>query len=676
MLIVRIAVARPLAQSFFYRVKEEWRDRAVRGNWVSVPFGRSQVRGVILSTVPVEEARKEWPDLDKLKEVSELGELEQALPPAILELCEWASRYYVTPLGEILGAAVPPSTLGLKNKKREPRELKHDSAPPEIKTLTDEQKLAVESIRQAIQENPSAPPVFLLKGVTGSGKTEVYLELAREMLAQGKGVLFLVPEIALTNQLVTRVERGLGEKVAEWHSGLSDGKRRDVSAYLRSGKLRVVIGARSALFAPVKDLGLLIVDEEHDATFKQEDRVRYQARDLSIVRGKIEKIPVLLGSATPSLESLERVREGKYRFLELKNRFSHQGLPDLEMVSLREEPLIEGIQAMIAEKTLERIRETIARGEQVMVFLNRRGFAPFLLCESCGEVENCPNCSISLTFHMKPRSLKCHLCGYKALPPDECPKCQSIEIRPQGAGTESLEEELPKLLPDVVIDRLDRDVVTSQSRLDEILGNFRSGKTQLLIGTQMLVKGHDFPNVTLVVVLFADSLFRFPDFRANERAYQTLLQVIGRSGRGDKKGVALIQTYEPEHPIFEVLQGIVSEEDFIEHEREQRQELGYSPFGRMARVRVDGKRKDETLRLAEDLADTLRGWILRNETEFCEILGPSDSFIERVNDLYRFDLLIKSQKAVALQKCISVARDWATRKETEILLDVDPYGMS
>ncbi|RYZ62803.1 MAG: primosomal protein N', partial [Proteobacteria bacterium] len=353
----------------------------------------------------------------------------------------------------------------------------------EIKPLTDEQATAVETVRVAMKDPSDPSPVFLLKGVTGSGKTEVYLELARDVLAQGKGVLFLVPEIALTHQLVSRVERGLGEKVAEWHSGLSDGKRRDVSAYLRSGKLRVVIGARSALFAPVQNLGLIIVDEEHDATFKQEDRVRYQARDLSVVRAKLEKVPLILGSATPSLESLERVREGKYRFIELKNRFSKQGLPELEMISLREEPLVEGIQAMITERTRERIQETLDRGEQVLVFLNRRGYAPFLLCEACGQVDECPNCSISLTFHIHPRSIKCHLCGYRADPPEECSKCHSIEIHPKGAGTESLEDDLPKLFAGVTIDRLDRDSVTSQKRLDEILTAFRDGRTQLLTGT-------------------------------------------------------------------------------------------------------------------------------------------------------------------------------------------------
>ena len=686
-LIVKIAVARPLDRLYTYRIPAADAERAVPGNWAKIPFGRGgSAYGFIIEVLgAVGSVVLDFPE-KSLKPVTELGPIEQALPPKILELCQWTSRYYCTALGEVCMTASPLATLGLKNAKKEPRKLAslkskaEGGEDPVVAELNPEQLAAVALILG--KKSAGASSVVLLKGVTGSGKTEVYLEVARAALREGRGVLVLVPEIALTNQLVRRIEAGLGERVVQWHSAMAAGRRRDQTAALRRGELRVVVGARSAVFAPVPNLGLIVVDEEHDATYKQEDRVRYQARDLAIVRARLENAQVVLGSATPSLESVQRAESGKYAYAEMKSRFSHHGLPDIELVSLREEVMVEGIQARLAERTLEEIRATLARGEQAMVFLNRRGFAQFLLCEACGEVEQCPNCSISLTFHFQNRKLKCHVCGFEEKTPELCQKCGSEHLQMMGAGTESLEEELPKLLPEARILRLDRDTVTSATRLEEILSDFRERKADLLVGTQMLVKGHDFPEVTLVVVLFADGLFRFPDFRANERSYQTLLQVAGRSGRGAKKGKVLIQTFEPEHPIFGVLLGEIPEEVFLQEEKTMRAALLYPPYGRLARLRVEAASKEEAMAAANELRgifDQLHPErapydVDQPDPEAFEALGPSEAFLEKAKGIFRWDLLLKSASIGKLHSFIGVAKRWAEAKEVSLLVDVDPYG--
>lgn len=675
--IVSVAVPRPLDAFFSYGIPND--ERAYRpGTWVRVPFGRSTVIGfVVESPKPISELPASV-DPSKLKSILESGDEEDRIPPDVFALCEWASKYYAQPLGELLAAACPPASLGLRSTNREAKFVSRNTVAQREIFLNDEQKIALAGM-DALRVRPAALRVALLHGVTGSGKTEVYIELAKRVLAAGKGVLLLVPEIALTSQLHERLESGIGETVARWHSAMPDAKRRDQGAALRRGEIRVVVGARSAVFAPIQDLGLILVDEEHDPTYKQEDRVHYHARDLSIVRGKNADALVVLGSATPSLESRERVREGKYAEFELKARYSTGGMPAIELIDLGDEVLVEGIQASIAQKTLTAIQETLARGEQAMIYLNRRGFAAFLRCRDCGEVSECPNCSISLTVHKRSRELRCHVCGHAEAIPDFCPKCQAVDLDPIGAGTESLEEELPKILPDVKILRLDRDAVTSASRLEKTLNAFRNGEAQILLGTQMLAKGHDFPKVTLVVVVLADALFRYPDFRAPERALQILSQVSGRAGRAELPGRVLIQTYQPDAPVLAVLLGERTEEDFLAEELELRQALSYPPFGRMARLRLESTERNEAVSRCEAIAIALRAaqpGIEKDESGLrLEYLGPSEAFLERAKGIFRWDLLIKSSSVRALSRSISVAKKLAARERWTLLVDVDPYGL-
>ncbi len=671
--ILSVAIPRPLDGLFTYRLPDPMKDKVRVGGWVRVPFGRATTHAYIIEEPRPLAQLSQAMDPAKLKNVLEVGEAEPILTADSLALCRWASDYYRSPLGEVLQAAAPAAVLGLKTAKREARKWapkKSNLNGPAPFELNEEQRTAVEKMDEIRLSSPGK--TVLLEGVTGSGKTEVYLELARRALAQGRGVLLLVPEIALTPQLHMRLEQGLGEAVGLWHSAMPAGKRRDLGAALRNRELRVVVGARSAVFAPLPELGLIVVDEEHDPTYKQEDRVRYHARDLAVVRSRLCGALTVLGSATPSLETRERVLEGKYEITRLTRRIAAGGLPKIEIVDLREAPRVEEARFPLAEETLKRIRDVVAAGQQAMIFLNRRGYAAFLVCEACGESPGCPQCSISLTLHKRSSQLRCHVCGHFEPIPDVCKKCSGYELSPVGAGTESLEEEIPRLVPEARVLRLDRDQVTSATRLDQILSDFRERKADILLGTQMLVKGHDFPGVTLVVVVLADALLKWPDFRAPERAYQILLQVAGRAGRGDQPGQVLMQTFQPDHPVLKVLTGRLPESDFLSAERQLRQDLGYPPFKRLLRLRIESPDREKARSGAGALADGLMRQIVDPDLA---ILGPSEAFLERAKGIWRWDLLIKAGNVGMLQKVLSFSKGWARESELDLVADVDPQGI-
>lgn len=679
-LILSVAIPRPLQGLFTYKLPAHLSSHVKVGGWVKVPFRRSVTHAFVVEPPRPLSELSSGISIEKLKDVLDVGLSESVFPADVWDLCRWAHDYYFAPLGEVLNCAAPATLLELGGAlKRKSKALPANVPLIPGHVLTDEQLRAFHYLNKLRMEGGGR--VALLKGVTGSGKTEVYIELAKKALAEGRGVLILVPEIALTPQLHDRFESGLGAPVALWHSAVSKGRRLMHGMALRRGEVKVVVGARSAVFAPLLNLGLIVVDEEHDPTFKQEDRVRYHARDLAVVRAKLTNSFVVLGSATPSFETRERVREGRYSLSTLDQRIAPGGLPRIEYVDLRTEAKLEKTQAPLAVKTIQAIQEAITSGDQVIVYLNRRGFAAFLLCKDCGNVTECPQCSISLTVYRRSSDLRCHLCGHREATPDVCKKCQGIELQEMGAGTESLENELPQLLEGAKILRLDRDQITSATRLSEILSSFRKGEANILLGTQMLVKGHDFPGVTLVVVILADSLFHWPDFRAHERALQILKQVSGRAGRGEKAGRVLIQTYKSDHPVLNALQNDLSEQSFLEEERELRMALGYPPFGRLARIRFENPSREEASDRAVKVAHRLRTVLVSelDPAKFADsrlqLLGPSEAFLKRVKGIYRWDLILKAKNVENLQKALRVAREYCGQNKWQFVADIDPYGI-
>ncbi|HVE84571.1 MAG TPA: primosomal protein N', partial [Myxococcales bacterium] len=506
--------------------------------------------------------------------------------------------------------------------------------------LTPEQEAAVSELNAAIDARGFQP--FLLHGVTGSGKTEVYLRAVEHALALGKGGLILVPEIALTPQLVGRFRSRFGSGVAVLHSALKDRERLRHWQALRRGEVRIAVGVRSAVFAPVADLGVVVVDEEHDSSFKQEEKLRYQARDLAVVRAKQCGAVVVLGSATPSLETLENARRGRYRMLRMRSRVDDRPLPRVELVDLREarprEPEPADEPPILAPPLVEAMADTLARGQQAILFLNRRGHATFLVCEVCGMQVRCDACDVSLTHHLSARRLMCHYCGQIWPVPDTCHECGGPLLK-LGVGTERVVGEVVERFPRARVERLDRDSATSAERLTELLASFARREVDVLVGTQMVAKGHDFPGVTLVCVVMADTSLALPDFRAAERTFQLLTQVSGRAGRGRDEGRVLIQTYNPDAPP--VRRVVLHDFDgFAERELDWRRRFAYPPYARMVGVRVDGTDPEQTRQVARRLAD-LAASRLPPPRAGVRLLGPAPAPISRIKGRYRWQLLLK-----------------------------------
>ncbi|MBW2276148.1 MAG: primosomal protein N' [Deltaproteobacteria bacterium] len=537
-----------------------------------------------------------------------------------------------------------------------------------------EQQAAVSSIEGGLDQR-GIYRGFLLHGVTGSGKTEVYLRAIERATEHGRGALVLVPEIALTPQLVHRYRARFGDAVAIWHSGLTDRERYDQWQLLLSGRVRVAVGVRSAVFAPVRDLGIVVVDEEHDGSFKQERGFAYQARDLALLRASRAGAVAVLGSATPSLETHHNAAIGKLERLELKARVTDLPLPRVEIVDRTSHRGGPGGQEVFSGPLHEAIGETLERGEQAILFLNRRGFAPTMICSSCGEVHRCDDCAVSLTYHRRPQGLVCHYCGARRPVPERCPSCASTELKPMGAGTQKAEQVLTQLFPEARVARLDRDVASGRS-VEAVLDRLRKGEVDILVGTQMVTKGHDFPRVTLVGVLNADVGLHMPDFRAAERTFQLLTQVAGRAGRSELGGRALIQTYSPSHPAIQLASGH-DFESFAAYESEAREELGYPPFGRLAALRLSGTDPGRVERAARDLFVQLREEQSRQSKRLVTLLGPAPAPIPLVQNRHRWRILLRAQRQDRIRRLLAaiVPTVESTSSGVRVRIDVDPVSM-
>jgi primosomal protein N' (replication factor Y) (superfamily II helicase) len=546
-----------------------------------------------------------------------------------------------------------------------------------VHTLTAEQKNVVSDLKLALGQGFET---FLLAGVTGSGKTEVYLHLAKTAMDLGLNVLVLVPEIALISQMEHRFRARFGERVAVLHSGLSAGERYDQWMRIVKGEVPIAVGARSAIFAPFQKLGVIIVDEEHDTSYKQEGNLRYNARDLAVVRAKYDDGIALLGSATPSIQSTYNARTGKFKQLVLANRVENRPLAHISVVNLCKTRDSRGIRRFISPELHGAMEKTLARGEQILLFLNRRGFAAAPVCGACGEAIRCKNCDITLTLHKKANAYKCHYCGFSLPSTSVCPSCGFSGIKLLGFGTEKVEEAVKALFPDARVARMDRDTTTRKGALLKILKGLRDQSIDILVGTQMVAKGHDFPNITLVGVVCADLSMSFPDFRAGERTFQLLAQVSGRAGRGERPGQVILQTYAPDHYSIQS----AKEQDwelFYGREVGFRKCLRYPPYSRMVQLKISGKEREKTSVHARRMGDLCH---LLNQGDnrtgpLIEVLGPIEASLSRIANRYRWQILLKGPDAGSLHHFVCGLlfdnHSSLTSRDIKVAVDVDPFFM-
>ncbi|CAG9607465.1 primosomal protein N' [Pseudoneobacillus rhizosphaerae] len=535
--------------------------------------------------------------------------------------------------------------------------------------LTEGQQKVIHPIQQSILMDEHH--VFLLYGVTGSGKTEVYLQSIQTVLEKGKEAIVLVPEISLTPQMVHRFKGRFGDKVAVLHSGLSAGEKYDEWRKIQRKEVSVVVGARSAVFAPFENIGIIIIDEEHETSYKQEENPRYHARDVAIQRAEHFQCPVVLGSATPSLESFARANKKVYQLLSLPNRMNNQSLPAVEIIDMRDE-LRSGNRSMFSSVLFEKIKDRLEKKQQIVLFLNKRGHSSFIMCRDCGYVVNCPHCEISLTYHQSQQKMKCHYCGHEEYVPKQCPECKSEHIRYFGTGTQKVEEELGKVLPEARVIRMDVDTTSRKGSHEKLLDAFQKGKADILLGTQMIAKGLDFPNITLVGVLTADTMLHLPDFRSSEKTFQLLTQVSGRAGRHELPGEVIIQTYSPEHYSVE-LAGSQDYDQFYQYEMMVRKTHRYPPFYYLSLITITHEELMKVVTITEKITKYLRSKLSNNAI----VLGPVASPIPKINNRYRYQCLIKYKKEPELSNALKIILDQYQQEMAssglQITVDLNPY---
>lgn len=549
----------------------------------------------------------------------------------------------------------------LSEIKEEDYRMKYDIKRDTKKVLTKAQQNVVDSVLNDQRHVP-----FLLFGVTGSGKTEVYMQIIEKVLKKGKTAIILVPEISLTPQMIEQFSNRFGNQIAALHSALSEGEKYDEWRRIARGEANIVIGARSAIFAPLKNIGIIIMDEEHSDSYKQGDKnPRYHARDIAIWRGKYHSCPVLLGSATPSLESMARARKGVYELVTLQERVNGKMLPEVEIIDMNQESKRSSYH--ITNTLLKNLNDCIKRGNQAILFLNRRGFSTFVTCKNCSEVIKCPNCDITLTYHKSNKMLRCHYCGYATPLPKECPKCHENSLSDLGVGTEKIEEELHILLPSVKVLRMDVDTTSKKGAHKKMIDAFRNHEYDILLGTQIVAKGLDFSDVTLVGVINADTSLNIPDFRSSENTYSLLSQVAGRSGRSSKTGKVLIQTFNPDHYAI----SFVKHHDYLGFYNEEmkiRKRLGYPPFYFLCYLKISGKEADYLFQESSKIKRSLE----RN-LQYTTILGPTTLAVFKVNNIYRYGIILKYKKEDMLYDILlKIQNHYKNNHKIKVDIDFNP----
>jgi len=664
MSFAKVAINLPLNRIFSYSVPQKLESNTDIGKRVWVPFRDKDKIGVIVGF-------SKNCDFPEVKAVKSVIDTEPIVSKQLLLLAEWISDTYLCSWGEAISAMIPgvlkkgKTFIRMREEKDEKKEI---HIPENSFHLTSEQKAALRNVLERIEKK--IYKTFLLHGITASGKTEVYLQAIERVLKKGHSSIVLVPEISLTPQTVSRFISRFGENVAVVHSRLTGSVRYREWKKIKDGSARIVVGARSAVFSPVKNLGLIIVDEEHETSYKQEDVPRYHARDVAIERAKLANCPVILGSATPSLESYYKAEKGVYELVRLTKRIDDKELPRVKVVDMRMELATRKKIVMFSKVLIDTLENVVKKKQQAIIFLNRRGFSTYLNCKSCGYVLKCKKCDAILVYHYDKKCLLCHYCNSKLPPPNICPKCNSGYIRYFGIGTEKVESELSRFIPGAKISRMDTDATSKRGSHDRILENFKQHNIDILVGTQMIAKGLDFPRVTLVGVVNADVTLSLPDFRASERTFNLITQVAGRAGRGAEGGEVIVQTYAPAH--YAIL--AASKHDYVKfYEKEilSRKELKFPPYFYLTKITLRSRNDALTQKAAEKMADELR-----KKVKDLEITGPAPAPIARVRGYYRWNILLRGKNrsimALSLRKALS-----KIRKPSGVLIavDVDPMSM-
>lgn len=669
-----VVVGLPIERPFTYAIPASMSKAMEVGKRVWVPFRNKKMIGYVVDL-------KETTSFSSPKEIFDIIDGEPILNAQMLCLAKWIARRFCCSWGEAIEAVIPGPLRSGRIKVKSVT-LSESSFEVGIATrekgakiqdkcsqaqLTSQQSAALEPISKKIDK--SKFDVFLLHGITGSGKTEIYLQAISQAVEQGKSSIVLVPEISLTPQTQERFEARFGHLVAILHSGLTGSQRYREWKRIKDGRARIVVGARSAIFSPVENLGLIIIDEEHETTYKQEDVPRYHTRDVAIKRAKQNRAVVILGSATPSLETYHNVQCGRFKLIRLTERIDERALPHVQIVDMRD-ALFERKRPTVFSRVLENgIRGALEKNEQVILFLNRRGFATFANCKKCGLVLKCKQCNVTLVYHFDTKMLVCHQCNYRIEPPTVCPQCNTSYIHYFGIGTQKVESEAHRLFPQAKIARMDSDITSKRGAHARILGEFKEHRIDILVGTQMIAKGLDFPRVTLVGVISADTPLYVPDFRAGERTFSLLTQVAGRAGRGDVQGKVIVQTYTPDHYAIKA----ASKHDymsFFQQEIATRNQLALPPFRHMASVMVRGREERRVIKAAHHLANWLEA---ERGDRRVEIVGPAPALISKMRGQFRWNVFLKGEKTETICDILRWTQEkFRKRKGTILTVDVDP----
>jgi len=637
-------------------------DNVKIGQKIFVPFNRgNKVKAAYV-----------FETMDKLeKEVKGLKYVESVDPEIYLnremiETCVWMKQRYLCRYIEAINCFTPSGTKSKRGKERNP----HKETVGEemiITSLTDEQKVALSRIFSTLGKGKQQ--IFLLHGVTSSGKTEVYMQTIAKAIADHQNAIMLVPEISLTKQIIERfIGRFGAENIAVLHSKLSLGERFDEWVRIREGKVKIVIGARSAIFAPLENIGVIILDEEHESTYKSDMSPKYDTVEVALKRGKLHKSTLILGSATPSIVSSIRAEEKIYEKLSLKERYNKNRLPKVEVVDMRDE-LKNGNTSILSRRLYQEMKEVLEEGNQIILFLNRRGYSTFVSCRECGYVMKCPECGISMTYHKDKGEVLCHYCGYKKDLPKKCPSCQGKYIKHFGTGTEKVEEYVQEIFSEYPVARLDFDTIKQKGSLDKILNDFRKNKTKILVGTQIVAKGLDFHNVGLVGIIAADVALNIPDFKSAERAFQLITQAAGRTGRGDSEGKVVIQTYNPDH--YAIMHGANQDyEGFYQMEKTIRNGLGYPPYVDIVQIIVNNEDEKEGLAVAGLIYDRLVRSIGKKNSY--TIFKPHQAIINKHGKLFRYHIIIKAKRGSRKEYISELEK---IKKDYTIGIDINPYSL-